>query len=67
MDFEKKQPAGEVLNGYDKVDFDHGEDRAIEISAEEDRSVRWKIDCVVLPVSIHEKAAYLGPEAEHFR
>lgn len=57
-DSEKKDPVDGTSEGQSKIDFGHGIALA-DISAEDDRRVRWKIDCVVLPVSIQELAESL--------
>lgn len=60
VDEEKRGNVDRVSQEQDKIGLDHGVSHAAEIRAEDDTRVRRKIDCVVLPVSIHELTASFG-------
>ena len=47
MDVEKKTPLDEVASDSE---VDHGHAVVYQVSAEDERRVRWKVDMVVLPM-----------------
>jgi hypothetical protein len=56
---EKRGPVDEI-----KVDVSHGDVHDAMVSPEDDRRVRWKIDCVVLPVSEQRDTAQVDHQAD---
>lgn len=63
-DSEKRGPVDGVSEDQSKIDIDRGDIHSDYITAEDDRRVRWKIDCIVLPVSMYRAAVSLGDETD---
>lgn len=52
----EKRNSVQVSEDQSTIDISHSNVVSHEFTAEDDRRVRWKIDCVVLPVWTIEKA-----------